>query len=133
MSAEMSSTAVSNKMLWTGRIISGLIAAFLLLDGVMKLVRPAFVVQKTTELGFSADVILPLGVILIASTLLYLFPRTSVLGAILLTGYLGGAVCTHVRAQEYGKAMVPAIFGAMIWLGLLLHESRLQTLLPLRR
>jgi hypothetical protein len=133
MSAEMSSTAASNKMLWTGRIITGLMAAFMLLDGIMKIIRPDFVVKKTMELGFAQNVILPLGIVLLTSTILYLIPATSLLGAILLTGYLGGAVCTHVRAQQYGLAVIPTLFGVMIWLGLLLRENRLQTLLPLRR
>ena len=91
------SSPVSNKILWAGRIMSGLPALFLLFGGVMNLVRPAFVVKGTVRMGYSEQVIRPLGIVLLVCTALYLFPRTAVLGAILLTGYLGGAVATHVR------------------------------------
>src|SRR5688500_18931104 len=82
---------------WAGRIVGSLPALFMLLDAVMKLVKPAFVVEATVQLGYLEAVIVPLGVVLAASTILYLIPRTAILGAILLTGYLGGAVATHVR------------------------------------
>src|SRR5690348_5996175 len=82
---------------WPGYIISGLPALFLFLDAVGKLIKPEPVVKGTVELGFPESVIVPLGIVLLVSTLLYIIPKTSVLGAILLTGYLGGAVATHVR------------------------------------
>jgi GNAT superfamily N-acetyltransferase len=88
----------SNAQLWTSRILSGLPALFLLIDGAMKLFKPAVVVEATTQLGLPESLIVPLGVVLLISTVLYLVPRTSVLGVILLTGYLGGAVNTHVRS-----------------------------------
>ncbi|HET6979437.1 MAG TPA: DoxX family protein [Pyrinomonadaceae bacterium] len=126
-------TTVSKKNLWIGRIVSGLPALFLLVDGAMKLVKPAVVVEATTKLGYSESLIVPLGVVLIACTILYLIPTTSVLGAILLTGYLGGAVATHVRAAEGVFPIVfPIILGALLWLGLYLLEPRLQALIPLR-
>jgi hypothetical protein len=84
-------------MLRAGWILSCLLSLFLFIDGVMKLVRPAVVVETTVQLGYPASVILGLGIVLLACTALYVHPRTSVLGAILLTGYLGGAVATHVR------------------------------------
>src|SRR5690349_9229460 len=84
------SPAVSKTARWTGRILSGLVALFLLFDGAMKLAKPDFVVEGTIKYGYSESVIVPLGIVLITSTLLYLFPRTAALGAILLTGYLGG-------------------------------------------
>jgi hypothetical protein len=121
-------------MLWTGRVISILPAVFLLLDGVMKLVKPAPVLEATIRLGYSEDIILGLGIVLIASTILYLIPRTSVLGAILLTGYLGGAVATHVRVGDPIFPIVfPIIFGVLIWGGLYLRDERLRNLIPLRR
>ena len=91
---------VSRKRLWAGRIMSALPALFLLVDGAMKLVKPEPVVKATVELGYAETVILPLGIVLLACTILYLIPRTAVLGTILLTGYLGGAVATHVRAGQ---------------------------------
>ena len=124
---------VSKKSLWIGRIVSGLPALFLLVDGAMKLVKPAVVVDATTKLGYSESVIIPIGVVLIVCTILYLIPTTAVLGAILLTGYLGGAVATHVRAAEGVFPIVfPIIFGALLWLGLYLNDARLRALIPLR-
>jgi DoxX-like family len=126
-------TAVSKKRLWAGPIISGLPALFLLLDAIMKLVKPAPVVEGTVKLGYSENVIIPLGIVLLVCTVLYLIPRTNVLGAILLTGYLGGAVATHVRAGEGLFSIVfPIIFGVLIWLGLYLRDDRLSALLPLK-
>ncbi len=134
MEAVTQTAPVSKKRLWAGRIISGLPALFLLMDGVMKLVKPATVVEATVRLGYSENVIIPLGIVLIVCTVLYLIPRTAVLGAILLTGYLGGAVATHVRAGEGLFSIVfPIIFGVLIWLGLYLRDDRLRTLIPLRR
>ena len=127
------SASVSKSRLWAGRIISGLPALFLLVDGIMKLVKPAPVVEATVKLGYSENVIVPLGIVLIVSTVLYLVPVTSVLGAILLTGYLGGAVATHVRAGDGLFSMVfPVIFGGLLWLGLYLRDDRLRALVPLK-
>jgi hypothetical protein len=125
---------VSPKMLWAGRIASGLPALFLLVDGVMKLVKPAVVVEGTVRLGYPESVILPLGMVLIACTVVYLIPRTSVLGAILLTGYLGGAVATHVRVGEgLFPVSFPIVLGVLLWGGLYLRDDRLRALIPLRR
>ena len=129
----MMQTSVSTTTLWIGRIFSGLPALFLLVDGAMKLVKPAVVVDATTKLGYSESVIIPLGIVLIACTILYLIPPTSVLGAILLTGYLGGTVATHVRAGEPVFSIVFAIgFGMLLWLGLYLTDIRVRALIPLR-
>ena len=114
-----------------GWVMGGLPAAFLLLDGAMKLVRPEPVVRGTVELGHPESVLVGLGLVLIASTVLYLIPRTAVLGATLLTGYLGGAVATHVRAGE--PWFFPVIFGVLVWLGLILREPQLRSLVPLRK
>jgi hypothetical protein len=125
---------VSPKLLWTGRICSGLPALFLLVDGVMKLVKPAVVVEGTVRLGYTETVILPLGIVLIACTVVYLIPRTAVLGAILLTGYLGGAVATHVRVGEgLFPVSFPILLGVLLWGGLYLRDDRLRALIPLRR
>jgi hypothetical protein len=120
----------SHTALWAGRLLSWLPALFLLFDGVMKLVKPEPVVKATVELGFPESAIVPLGVVLILGTLLYLVPRTAVLGAILLTGYLGGAVAAHVRVGHGAFQVVfPAIVGAMLWGGLLVRFPRLRAVL----
>jgi len=117
---------------WTGYVMTILPALFLLLDGVMKLFKPGFVVDATSKLGYQESVIVPIGIVLVICTVLYLLPVTSVLGAILLTGYLGGAVATHVRAGQGAFPIVfPIIIGALIWGGLYLREYRLRSLLPL--
>jgi hypothetical protein len=125
---------VSKGKLWGGRIMSWLQALFLLVDGVMKLFKPAVVVEATTKLGYPEDIILPLGIILTLSTIVYLIPRTAVLGAILLTGYLGGAIATHVRVGEgLFPISFPIIFGVLLWGGLYLRDNRLRTLIPLHQ
>jgi hypothetical protein len=102
----------------------------LLSSGVMMLVKPPFLMESLTKYGYPEGITLGLGIVLLVSTVLYLIPRTAVLGAILLTGYLGGATATHVRAGE--PFYFPVIFGVMVWLGLLLREPRMRSVLPLR-
>ena len=105
--------------------MSFLPAVFLAVDGAMKLAKPRFVVDATVQLGYPE--------VLLACTTVYLVPRTSLLGAILLTGYLGGAVATHVRAGEGAfPVLFPVVFGALLWGGLVLRDARLRALLPLR-
>lgn len=133
MPSDTQTAPVSNKLLWAGRIMSGLPTLFLLVGGITNLFKPASVVEGTVKLGYSESVILPLGIVLLACTVLYLIPRTSILGAILLTGYLGGAVATHVRAGDpLFNILFPVIFGALLWGGLYLRDARLRALLPLR-
>ena len=120
-------------MLWAGRILSGLPALFLLVDSVGKFVKPAPVVEGTVRLGYPESVIFPLGIVLLACTVVYLVPRTSILGAILLTGYLGGAVATHLRVGDGLFPMFfPVILGVLVWGGLFLRDTRLRALLPWR-
>ena len=115
MQSATRSSSVSNKQLWLGRTMSAMPALFLLVDGAMKLVKPEVVIKATVELGYAESVIVPLGIVLLTCTILYLVPRTAVLGAILLTGYLGGAVATHVRAgQGLFEIMFPVVFGALL-------------------
>jgi hypothetical protein len=124
---------VSKKMLWAGRILSAIPVLFLLFDGVAKLIQPGPVVEATVRLGYPESVIPGLGVLLLLSTVVYVVPRTSVLGAILLTGYLGGATATHVRiGDQLFPILFPSIVGALIWGGLFLCDERLRTLIPLR-
>ena len=126
----MENKAQSKSALWAGRVVSGLPALFLLVDAGMKFVKPAFVVEATTKLGYSEGVILPLGAVLFASTLLYVIPRTAVLGAMLLTGYLGGAVATHVFAGHGAFEVVfPVVFGILLWTGLALRRENLMAVI----
>ena len=123
----------SKPLVWTGRVMTTLVAMFMLLDGVMKLIQPTFVLEGTKQLGYPESCLIGLGIVLTASTLLYLIPRTSVLGAILLTGYLGGAVASHVRLSEgWFPTLFPVAFGALAWGGIVLRDPRLRALLPLR-
>src|SRR5262245_59626849 len=133
MQSESRAATVSAASFWAGWIMSALPALFLLFDAAIKLVKPDFVVEGTVELGYAESVIVPLGVVLLVSTVLYLVPRTAVLGAILLTGYLGGAVATHVHAGHgLFQILFPVIFGALLWGGLVLRDAQLRALLPLR-
>jgi hypothetical protein len=125
---------VSNAALWGGRVMSAVPSLFLLVDGAMKLVKPAIVVETTVQLGYPESVITGLGIVLLACTGLYLLPRTAVLGAILLTGYLGGAVATHVRVGAgLFEVIFPVVVGALLWGGLVLRHPRLRALLPVQR
>src|SRR5215831_9392333 len=133
MQSDTQPAPISKGALWAGRIMSALPTLFLLVDGAMKLAKPEVVVKTTVDLGYAEAVILPLGVVLLACTILYLIPRTAVLGAILLTGYLGGAVATHVHAGHGAfEILFPVVFGALLWGGLVLRDGRLRVLLPLR-
>ncbi|HET7321605.1 MAG TPA: DoxX family protein [Longimicrobiaceae bacterium] len=125
---------VRRGVLWTGRVLSALAILFLLMDAVMKLVKPAAVVEGTLQLGYPESSIVGIGIVLLISTLLYAMPRTAVLGALLLTGYLGGAVATHVRVADplFTHVLFPTYLAAFIWGGLYLREPRLRLLLPLR-
>ena len=124
----------SKGMVWGGWIMGVLPALFLLLDGVAKLFKPPMVVEATVKLGYSESTIVPIGIVLLICTVLYLLPLTSVLGAILLTGYLGGAVATHVRAGEGAFPITfPIIFGVLLWGGLYLRDWRVRSLIPFRK
>lgn len=116
--------------LWTARILGSLLVLFLVVDAIGKILRLAPHVEGTTQLGYSDGVVAPLGFVLLTSTLLYVVPRTSVLGAILLTGYLGGAVATHVRMGQPGVVPIvfPIVFGAIAWGCLYLRDERVRAL-----
>jgi len=134
MQSNTQTAPTSKKMLWTGRVISALPVLFLLMDGVMKLFKPRVVVEATIQLGYPESVIVGLGIVLITCTVFYIIPTTSILGAILLTGYLGGAVATHVRVGEgLFPVLFPVIVGVLVWGGLWLRDERVRTLIPLRR
>jgi hypothetical protein len=121
-------------MTWAGRVMSALPILFLIADGIAKLIKPAAVVEGTVRLGYPESVIFGLGVVLLICTIICAIPRTSVLGAILLTGYLGGATATHVRVGDpLFPILFPGLMGALIWGGLYLRDKRLRELLPLRK
>jgi hypothetical protein len=133
MSSDLQTAPTSKAMLWTGRILGGLPALFLLLDGAMKLSKPQFAVDATVKLGYPESVIVGLGIVVLVCAVLYLIPRTAVLGAILLTGYLGGAVASHLRAGDGLFAIFfPVFFGVLLWGGLYLRDGRLRALVPFR-
>src|SRR6185295_6110891 len=133
MTPDTTTAPNSTAALWTGRIMSFLPALFMLLDAAMKFTKPEMVVKTTVELGYPESVITGLGIVLLISTVLYLIPRTAVLGAILLTGYLGGAVATHVRVGAgLFPILFPVIFGLFVWGGLYLRDRRISELIPLR-
>jgi hypothetical protein len=124
----------SNRSLWAGRIVSGIVVLFMILDGVTKVMKIQQVIDATVRIGFPENTIVGIGVTLLVCTALYLTPRTSILGAILLTAYLGGATAANVRAGSPAfNTSFPIVFGILVWVGVLLREPRLQVLVPLRR
>jgi hypothetical protein len=130
MQSDTLSAPVSKKMLWTGRIVSALPVLMLLMSGVMKLIKPDSVVKGSAELEWDESLLLGLVIAELACTIIYVIPQTAVLGAILLPGYLGGAVATHVRIGE--PFFAPIILGVLVWGGLYLRDGRLRELVPLR-
>jgi uncharacterized membrane protein YphA (DoxX/SURF4 family) len=121
---------------WTGRILSGVVILFLLVDGAMKLVPLDIVTQTMQQLGYppNANLARLLGLLTLAGTLLYAYPRTSILGAIVLTGYMGGTMATHLQAGSpvFSHLLFGFYLGLMIWSGLYLRDERLRTLIPFR-
>jgi hypothetical protein len=133
-----SHTAASSKSrLLTGRILSTLTILFLIMDIGFKFIRPIppQVMQSITQLGFQPSLLIAIGILLTICTVLYVIPATSVLGAVLLTGYLGGAVSVQVRVGNplFGYVLFPVYVAVLMWAGLCLRESRLLALLPLRK
>jgi hypothetical protein len=122
-------------MRWIGWGMTGLMIAFLLFDSVSKLVLEQHVVEATTKIGYPLDLIRPLGIVCLACTILYAIPRTSILGAILLTGYLGGAIASKVRIEDplFSSVLFGVYFGILVWGGLYLRDERLRALIPLSR
>jgi hypothetical protein len=127
--------AGSNRQVWAGRILSSLAALFLLFDSAIKLLQVQPVIDATIQLGYPRDIVFSLGMILLSCVVAYLIPRTSVIGALLLTGYLGGAVATHVRVENplFSHVLFPIYVAALLWGGLLLRDPRLRAFLPVRR
>jgi DoxX-like family len=134
MQAEISTASPSKSALWGGRILTGFAVLFLVVDGIGKILKIAPVLEACAPLEIPEWVIPGLGATLIAATLIHTIPQTSVLGAILLTGYLGGATWTHVRmGGPIFPVIFPSLVGALIWGGLYLRDPRLRVLVPFRR
>ena len=134
MRSQNQAAPISRKGLWTGRVLSGLAVLFLLFDTLIKVLKLAPAVEGTTALGYPASVVRGIGIIELVCLVLYVIPRTSVLGAILLTGYLGGAIATHVRVGSplLTHTLFPIYVALLIWGGRFLRDDRLRTLIPFR-
>src|SRR5260370_13244586 len=135
MHSAMQTTPASKTSLWAGSIMSGLVVLFMLFDSAIKLMKLAAAVEGTGRSGYPVSLVLPIGIVLFVCTVLYAMPRTSILGAILLTGYLGGAVASNVRMGNplFGYVLFPVYVGVLLWVGLFLRDVRLRALIPLRR
>ena len=122
----------STKAVWAGRVLSGLAVLFLIFDASVKVLKSPFAIEGTTQLGYPESVVVTLGLIQIACLIVYLIPNTSVLGSILWTGYLGGAVATHVRVASplFTHTLVPIYLAALLWLGLWLRDDGVRAVLP---
>jgi hypothetical protein len=116
---------------WGGRVVGSLLVLFLLIDGAGKVLRLAPYVEGTARVGYPVSCVIPLGLALLSCTILYVVPRTAILGAVLLTGYLGGATATHVRVGE--PFFFPVVFGVLLWACLCVRDERVRTLLLPRR
>ena len=127
-------TPISTRRLWTGRILSWLGALFMAFDGTIHVLKIAPVVEAFGKLGYPLGVSATLGIIELICVALYLLPRTSVLGAVLLTGYLGGAIATQVRvgAPLFSTTLFPVYVALLLWGGLYLRDERVSSLIPLR-
>jgi hypothetical protein len=126
----------SNKVwVWTGRVLSGITVLFMLFDAISKLALESHVVDATTKIGYPVAAIRPIGLIALLCTILYTVPRTAVLGAILLTGFYGGAVASKIRIEDplLGSILFAVYLGLMAWGGLYLRDQRLRNLFPFRR
>src|SRR5260221_14603804 len=125
----------SKRSVWIGRVLSGLVVLFLIPDGIIKFIKPAPVIDAFAHLGWPLSNAVTIGTLLLVCTSLYVIPRMSVLGAILLTGYLGGAVATHLRVGDplFSHILFPTYLGVLLWLGLYWRDDRRRSRIPLRK
>ncbi len=131
-SAKIKTTA--NGMRWTGRVLSGLAVLFMLFDAFGKFTMPSYVVEPFTRLGIPLSQGVSIGVLLLISTIIYAVPRTAVLGAVLLTGCLGGAVAIQMRAgSSTFETVFPVLFGVIVWAGVFLRDCKVRAVFPVRR
>jgi hypothetical protein len=127
-------TSNSKTLIWVGRIVSTLVVLFCAFDGIMKVIKEPHVIAASAEFGFSTNEIVLIGVLMLACTVLYAIPRTAILGAVLLTGYLGGAVVSNLRVgHPVFECIFPVIFAALAWGGIFVREPRVRELIPFRK
>lgn len=126
---------ISKQKLWISYILSGIAVIFMFFDTGIKILRESHAVEGTVQLGYPDSAVVPIGIIEAVCLALYLIPRTSVLGVIVLTGYLGGAIATHVRLENplFSHILFPVYVALLLWGGLYLREQRLRALIPLRK
>lgn len=131
----METNEIPKSQILTGRIISGFVILFMLFDATLKFIKPVEVIQTTVnELGYAEHHILIHGILALTATLLYAIPRTSIIGAILLTAHFGGAVASHLRVDNpiFSHLLFPVYFGILMWLGLWLRNTKLRSLITLK-
>jgi DoxX-like family len=127
-------TSISRTLIWVGRVVSTLVVLFCAFDGIMKVIKEPHVIAASAEFGFSTNEMVLIGVLMLACTVLYAIPRTAILGAVLLTGYLGGAVLANIHVgHPLFECIFPVIFGALAWGGVFVREARLRELTPFRK
>jgi hypothetical protein len=123
----------SKGALWTGRIITGIVVLFLAFDAITKLIREPHTMAAAAQMGIKGDMMVTIGAILACCLIVYLIPRASLFGAVLLTGYLGGATATNmILGQSFVLCIFPVVFGIFVWLGLFLRDGRVRTLIAPR-
>ena len=134
-SLQMPEIMISSRALWAGRIMSAIVVIALVADGTIQLFAPGEIASMLRETGFAMDMTRVVGPIILACAVLYAIPATSVLGAILVTGFLGGAICAHVRIGELGSPpeIVSLLLGALAWGGLYVRDRRIRAILPFIR
>jgi len=135
MPSDFQTPSASKAMLWTGRTMSGVVLLFLFMDGATKLMMISPVVDATTQIGYPLDLVRPIGIIGLVCAVLYAVPRTAVLGAILTTGLLGGAIASKMRLEEplFSQVLFGVYVGVLAWGGLYLRDGRLRALFSLHR
>jgi len=131
MQSAAQTAPVSKGRLWAGRILSAIPALMLLFAGIMKLLKPPSMIQGLAQYGYPESLVVIIGILEMACAVVYLIPRTSVLGAILATGFLGGAAATNVRVKD-PSFVLPVVFGVLVWAGLFFRDERLRALIPLK-
>jgi len=131
MQSAAQTAPVSKGRLWAGRILSAIPALMLLFAGIMKLLKPPSMIQGLAQYGYPESLVVIIGILEMVCAVVYLIPRTSVLGAILATGFLGGAATTNVRVKD-PSFVLPVVFGVLVWAGLFFRDERLRALIPLK-
>jgi len=135
MSSVFQPAPLARKWIWTGRFLSGFMVLFILFDGIIKFMKIQPVIDTFAQLGWPIKFAVPIGIIDVACAVLYAFPRTAVLGAVLMTGLLGGAIATHVRIDSplFSHTLFGVYMGLVAWGALYLRDPRLRALMPLSR